>query len=36
MPNEELEQMQALNPRSIEEVRQEIEAERFLRGEDVR
>lgn len=33
---EELEQMQALNPRSIEEVRQEIEAERFLRGDDVR
>jgi mono/diheme cytochrome c family protein len=34
--DEELEQMQALNPRSIEEVRQEIEAERFLRGDDVR
>ena len=33
---EELGQMQALNPRSIEEVRQEIEAERFLRGDDVR
>ena len=31
---EEIEQMQALNPRSPEEIRQEIEAERFLRGED--
>jgi mono/diheme cytochrome c family protein len=33
---EELEQMEALNPRSIEEVRQDLEAERFLRGDDVR
>jgi mono/diheme cytochrome c family protein len=32
----DLEAMQALNPRSPEEIREEIEAERFLRGEDVR
>jgi len=31
----ELEGMEALNPRSPEEIRQEIEAERFLRGDDV-
>lgn len=30
----ELEQMQERNPRSPAEIRQEIEAERFLRGED--
>ena len=30
----EIEQMEALNPRPPEEIRQEIEAERFLRGED--
>jgi mono/diheme cytochrome c family protein len=32
----ELEHMAERNPRSPEEVRQDIEAERFLRGEDVR
>ncbi len=31
---EEIEQMDALNPKSPEQIRQEIEAERFLRGED--
>ena len=31
----ELEQMEALNPRPPAEIRQEIEAERFLRGDDV-
>lgn len=31
----EIEEMEALNPRSPEEIRQEIEAERFLRGDDV-
>lgn len=31
----ELEEMETLNPRSPVEVRQEIEAERFLRGDDV-
>ena len=31
---EEIEQMEALNPKSPEEIRQAIEAERFLRGED--
>ncbi|MBI4485373.1 MAG: c-type cytochrome [Acidobacteria bacterium] len=31
---EEIEQMEALNPRSPEEIRQEIDAERFLRGDD--
>ena len=30
----EIEQMQERNPRSPAEIRQEIEAERFLRGED--
>jgi mono/diheme cytochrome c family protein len=35
LTQEELEQMEALNPRPPEEIRQEIEAERFLRGEDV-
>jgi mono/diheme cytochrome c family protein len=38
LPNvteDELEAMKLLNPRSPEEIRQEIEAERFLRGEDV-
>jgi mono/diheme cytochrome c family protein len=32
---EQLEEMAAMNPRPPVEVRQEIEAERFLRGEDV-
>ena len=32
----EIEEMQALNPTSPEQVRQEIEEERFLRGEDPR
>lgn len=32
--SEEIEQMEAMNPRSPEEVRQEIEAERFLQGGD--
>jgi len=31
----ELEEMEALTPRSPAEIRQEIEAERFLRGDDV-
>jgi mono/diheme cytochrome c family protein len=31
----DLERMQALNPRSPEEIRQEIDEERFLRGDDV-
>jgi mono/diheme cytochrome c family protein len=31
---EEVEQMDALNPKSPEQIRQDIEAERFLRGED--
>jgi mono/diheme cytochrome c family protein len=31
----ELEGMEAMNPRSPAEIRQEIDAERFLRGEDV-
>jgi len=31
---EEIEQMEALNPRSPEEIRQEVEAERFLQGGD--
>ncbi len=31
---EEVEQMDALNPKPPEQIRQEIEAERFLRGED--
>lgn len=31
----EIEDMEARNPRSPEEIRQEIEAERFLRGDDV-
>lgn len=31
----EVEEMEGLNPRSPEEIRQEIEAERFLRGDDV-
>lgn len=31
---EEIEQMEAMNPRSPEEIRQEIEAERFLQGDD--
>lgn len=31
----ELEAMESLNPRSPAEIRQEIEAERFLRGDDV-
>lgn len=30
----EIEQMEALNPKSPEQIRQDIEAERFLRGED--
>ena len=32
---EELEEMAAMNPRSPAEIRQDIEAERFLRGDDV-
>ena len=32
----ELQEMEALNPRPPAEVRQDIEAERFLRGEDIR
>lgn len=32
--DEEIEQMKALNPASPEEIRQQIEAERFLRGDD--
>ena len=32
---EQLEEMAAMNPRPPAEIRQEIEAERFLRGEDV-
>ena len=31
---EEIERMEAMNPRSPQEIRQEIEEERFLRGED--
>ena len=31
---DEVEQMEALNPKSPDAIRQEIEAERFLRGED--
>ena len=31
---EEIEEMEAMNPRSPEEIRQEIEAERFLQGGD--
>ena len=31
----EIEEMEALNPRSPVDVRQEIEAERFLRGDDI-
>jgi mono/diheme cytochrome c family protein len=31
----EIEEMEALNPRSPVEIRQDIEAERFLRGDDV-
>ena len=34
MTAEEVESMKTLNPRSPEEIRQEIEAERFLRGDD--
>ena len=34
MTEDEVETMKALNPRSPDEIRQEIEAERFLRGED--
>ena len=33
--NSEIEEMEGLNPRSPIEVRQDIEAERFLRGDDV-
>ena len=32
---EEIEQMEAMNPRSPEGIRQEMEAERFLRGDDI-
>jgi mono/diheme cytochrome c family protein len=32
---EELEEMEAMNPRSPAEIRQEIEAERFLAGDDI-
>lgn len=31
---EEIEEMEAMNPRPPEEIRQELEAERFLRGDD--
>ena len=34
LTTEEIEQMEALNPKAPDEIRQEIEAERFLRGED--
>jgi mono/diheme cytochrome c family protein len=34
LTEDDIEQMKSLNPRSPEEVRQEIEAERFLRGDD--
>jgi hypothetical protein len=32
---EEIEHMESLNPKSPEEIRQEIEAEKFLQGGDV-
>ena len=35
LTEEELEQMESLNPKSPQEVRQEIEAEKFLQGGDV-
>jgi hypothetical protein len=35
MTDEDVEHMQSLNPRSPEEVRQEIEEEKFLQGSDV-
>ena len=35
LTTEQLEQMAAMNPRPPAEVRQEIEAERFLRGDDI-
>jgi len=34
LTEDDIEQMKSLNPRSPEQVRQEIEAERFLRGDD--
>jgi hypothetical protein len=34
LTTEEIEQMEALNPKAPDEIRQEIEAERFLRGEE--
>ena len=34
LTTEEIEQMEALNPKPPDEIRQEIEAEQFLRGED--
>ena len=34
LTKEEIEQMEELNPKAPDEIRQEIEAERFLRGED--
>ncbi len=34
LTKEEIEQMDALNPKPPDEIRQEIEAEQFLRGED--
>jgi mono/diheme cytochrome c family protein len=34
LTDEELERMQAMNPRSPAEIRQELEEERFLRGDD--
>ena len=35
LTEDDIEAMEARNPRSPEEIRQEIEAERFLRGDDV-
>ena len=34
LTGDDIEKMKALNPRSSEEIRQELEAERFLRGDD--
>ena len=36
LTDSELQEMEALNPRSPAQVRQDLEAERFLRGEDVK
>jgi hypothetical protein len=35
LTDEEVEHMESLNPKSPEEIRQEIEAEQFLNGADV-